>query len=99
MLKKIKKEVIANLPENYPKKEFANKKANFKCKILNIKKPEPIKIDDEFAKNLGAKDLNNLKELIKKQIQNQYKMNLDALSKENILNQIEKLHNIEFQII
>jgi trigger factor len=89
------KEVIATLPENYPKKEFANKKANFKCKILNIKKPEPVKIDDQFAKNLGAKDFNNLKELISKQIQNQYKTNLDALSKESILDQIEKLHKID----
>ena len=89
------KEASAILPSNYPKKEFANKKAIFKCKILNIKKPEPVKIDDQFAKNLGAKDLNDLKINVSKQIQNQYKMNLDAISKENILNQIEKLHNLD----
>jgi len=62
---------------------------------LNIKKPEPVKIDDQFAKNLGAKDLNDLKINVSKQIQSQYKMNLDAISKENILNQIEKLHNLD----
>ena len=89
------KEVVAILPENYPKKEFANKKTNFKCKILNVKKPEAIKIDDQFAKNFGAKDLNDLKELITKQIQNQYKISLDDLSKDHILNQIEKLHDID----
>jgi len=89
------KEVIVTLPENYPKKELANKKAIFKCKILNLKKPEAVKIDDQFAKNLGAKDLNNLKELITKQTQNQYKMNLDSITKENILNQIEKIHDVE----
>ncbi len=89
------REVTAILPENYPKKELINKKANFNCKILNVKKPEPVVVNDEFAKNLGAKDLNNLKELIKKQMQNQYKMNLDSLSKESILEQIEKLHNVE----
>jgi len=89
------KEVTAILPENYPKKEFANKKANFKCKILNLKKSEAVKIDDKFAKNLGAKDLNDLKVLIKNQIRNQYKMNLDTFSKEKILNQIEKLHDVE----
>jgi len=83
------------LPENYPKKEFANKKANFKCKILNIKKSETVKIDDQFAKNLGAKDLNDLRRLTNKQIQNQYKMNLDALSKENILNQLETMHDVQ----
>ena len=89
------KEVVAILPENYPKKEFANKKTNFKCKILNVKKPETVKIDDQFAKNLGAKGLNDLKELITKQIQNQYKTSLDDLSKDRILNQIEKLHDID----
>jgi len=89
------KEVKATLPENYPKKEYVNKKAIFKCKILNVKKSEPVKIDDQFAKNLGAKDLNNLKELVMKQVQNQYKMSLDGISKEKILDQIEKQHNFE----
>ena len=70
------------LPESYPQKEFANKKTNFKCKILNIKKPESVIINDEFAKNLGAKDLKDLKQLTNKQIQNQYKMTLEELSKE-----------------
>ena len=88
------KDVVVALPENYPKKEFANKKSNFKCKILKIKKPEPIKIDDKFAASLGAKDLKDLKHLVNTQIKNQYKMNLDALSKDNILNQIEKIHKI-----
>ena len=89
------KNVTANLPENYPNKEYVNKKAIFNCKILNIKKPEPLKIDDEFAKNLGAKDLKDLKELINKQIQNQYAMSLDALSKESIMEQIEKDHHLD----
>ena len=89
------KEVVATLPENYPKKEFANKKATFKCKILNVKKPISIKVDDNFAKNLGAKDLNDLRHLVSKQIQNQYKMSLDVIEKENIMNQIEKSHKID----
>ncbi|MBL4626040.1 MAG: trigger factor [Pelagibacteraceae bacterium] len=89
------KEVTATLPENYPKKEFVNKKANFKCKILNVKKPETVKVDDQFAKNLGAKDLKDLKQLTNKQIENQYKMSLEELSKENILNQLEKMHDVQ----
>ena len=90
-----KKDVLVTLPENYPKKEFANKKANFECKIINIKKPEKTKIDENFAKSLGAKDLNDLKILMKRQIQSQYKMNLDSSSKNKILEQLEKLHDIE----
>ena len=90
-----KKEVQVTLPENYPKKEFVNKNAKFICKILNVKKPETVEINDQFAKNLGAKDLNDLKILVRKQIENQYKVSLDALSKDSILKQIEKLHNVD----
>jgi len=93
--KKQEKEVSVILPENYPNKAIVNKKANFICKILNIKKAIPVKIDDQFAKNLGAKDLNDLNQLVSKQIQNQYKMSLEQLSKDNILNQIEKLHEVD----
>jgi len=89
------KVISAILPENYPKKDFVGKKADFECKILNIKKPEPIKIDDQFAVNLGAKDLNDLKKLIDNQIQNQYKMNLEALEKESILEQLQKNYKID----
>ena len=84
------KVVEATLPENFPEKNLVNKKAKFKCQILAVKKPEKVKINDEFAKNLGAKDLNDLKKLISKQINDEYKNSLDRLSKNQILKQIEK---------
>jgi trigger factor len=83
------KSVEATLPENYPQKEFAKKKANFVCKIISIKKSEEVKIDDIFAKNLGAKDLVDLKALVSKQINDEYKNSLDKLAKTKILKEIE----------
>ena len=83
------KSVEATLPENFPQKEFAKKKANFVCKILAVKKSEDVKIDDIFAKNLGAKDLADLKLLISKQINDEYKNSLDKLAKTQILKEIE----------
>jgi len=83
--------VDAVLPENFPEKELVNKAAKFNCKILNVKNPEEVKIDDDFAKNLGAKDLNDLKTLISKQINDEYKNSLDQLSKNQILKEIEKI--------
>ena len=79
------------LPENYPQKEFAKKKAQFNCKIVAVKKTEKVEIDDNFAKNLGAKDLPDLKTLISKQINDEYKNSLDALVKKQILKHIEKI--------
>ena len=82
--------VEAVLPENFPEKELINKKAKFNCKISAVKNPEDVKVDDEFAKNLGAKDLKDLKSLISKQINDEYKNSLDRLAKNQILKELEK---------
>jgi len=83
--------VEVNLPENFPEKELTGKKAIFVCKIIAVKKPKEIKIDDDFAKNLGTKDLKDLKDLITKQINDEYKNSLDSLSSRKILDQIDKV--------
>ena len=41
------------------------------------------------------KDLNDLKKLIEKQISNQYLQALNSITKKEILDQIEKNHQIE----
>ena len=93
LLKSKKDEIInvtVSLPENFPEKELIGKEAVFACKIAAVKKPKEVKVDDEFAKNLGAKDLNNLKELVSKQINEEYKNSLENLTKNEILKQLEK---------
>ena len=87
--------VDATLPANHPKKELSNKKTKFNCKILNVKKPKASKIDDDFAKLMGAKDLKDLKSLIEKQISSQYSQALNSITKKEILDQIEKNHQID----
>ena len=95
------KKVEAVLPENFPETELVNKKAVFECNITAVKNPEEVKINDDFAKTLGAKDLNNLKELISKQINDEFKNSLDMVSKKQILEQIEKqkLENLPKNLI
>ncbi len=85
------KKVDVILPENFPEKELANKKAVFECNITNVKINHEVKIDDDFAKNLGAKDLNGLKELISKQIDDEYKNSLNMISKNQILDELNKI--------
>ena len=90
-----KKLVDAVLPANHPKKELANKQTKFECTILNIKKSKESKIDDEFAKMMGAKDIKDLKNLIEKQISSQYSQALNSITKKEILDQIEKNHTVD----
>ena len=83
------------LPDNYPKKELAGKNAEFKCKILNIKSPEDQKIDDAFAKTMGAKDLADLKSMIEKQISREFESITDQLIKKEILDQLDKEYKLD----
>ena len=87
--------VEVTLPQNFPKKELANKIANFDWKIIDLKKPTEVKVNEEFAKKLGAKSVDDLKNLVKKQITNEYKSGLAAITKKNILEQIEKSHSLD----
>ena len=95
----VKKSDVKNLdsvlPANHPKKELANKKTKFECKILNVKEPIENRIDDNFAKIMGAKDLNDLKKLIESQISSQYLQALNSITKKEILDQIEKNHELD----
>ena len=83
------------LPANHPKKELSNKKTLFKCKILKVKQAKENKLDDDFAKILGAKNLDDLKKLIKNQMTSQYLQALNSITKKEILDQIEKNHQID----
>ena len=87
--------INAKLPANHPKKELSNKQTKFECKILNVKKPKETKIDDDFAKLMGAKDIKDLKSLIEKQISGQYSQALNSITKKEILDQIEKNHQVD----
>ena len=87
--------INAVLPSNHPKKELANKKTKFECKILNVKQSKENIIDDNFAKMMGAKDIKDLKSLIEKQISSQYLQALNSITKKEILDQIEKNHQVD----
>ena len=87
--------VSVNLPQNFPNKNLIGKKAIFKCIIKNIKNAEKQIIDDEFAKNLGVKNLNELKENIQKQISNEFLNVTLQVERKEILDKLEKLVSFE----
>ncbi len=88
--------VKINLPENYPNKELANKTAIFNCKIIEVKKSESVVIDDQFAKNLGAKDLIDLKTLLEKQLSREQSSITETIVRKEILDYLDK--NCKFDL-
>ena len=83
--------VEVTIPENFPKKELIGKKGIFSCKINFVKKPKKVEVNDEFAKTLGAKDLSDLRKIMSKQINEEFKNSLNIISKNQILKGLEQI--------
>lgn len=62
------KNVEVSFPDDYGADELAGKAAVFETTVQEVKKPEAVTIDDEFAKTLGLDDLAALKKTISEQI-------------------------------
>ncbi|MHB0885553.1 MAG: trigger factor [Bacillota bacterium] len=63
------REVKVTFPADYRATELAGKDATFKVKVREVKKRELPTLDDEFAKGLGAKDLEDLKTSIRRRLE------------------------------
>lgn len=63
-----KKDVDVTFPEDYQAENLKGKAAVFAVTIHEVQKPADVVIDDEMAKKFGLEDLNALKDLVKKQV-------------------------------
>ena len=67
-----RREVEATFPEAYATRKLAGQKANFDVTVKAVAAPEPLAIDDEFAKSLGVERLDELKETSRERIADEY---------------------------
>ncbi|MDR1952755.1 MAG: trigger factor [Elusimicrobiota bacterium] len=79
------KDIKINYPEDYPNKLIAGKTVVFKTKVVGIKGREFPKLDDDFAKDMGLVNLDELKNKVKETIEAQEKKRQDAKVEENIM--------------
>ncbi|MCX2560785.1 trigger factor [Acetobacter farinalis] len=66
------KVITVTFPENYGAEELAGKEATFDITVKSLKKPVDAPIDDELAKQLGFETLEQLRDLVRKQIEGEY---------------------------
>jgi len=62
------KEVEVTLPENYPDKKYAGKKATFKIEIKETKEKKVPELNDELAKKIGKDTMAEVKKEIREQL-------------------------------
>src|SRR5262245_13478213 len=64
--------VPTKFPDDYPQKTLAGKDALFAMKVKEVAKPIRPELNDEFAKTLGAENLDKLKEMVAGRIAGEY---------------------------
>ncbi|MEQ9688360.1 MAG: trigger factor [Bauldia litoralis] len=89
------KTIAVTFPEEYGAAHLAGKDATFDVVVKEVSSPDPIKIDDELATRVGVESLDQLRDAIRQQLQNQYGMATRQKVKRQILDQLDALHTFE----
>ncbi|MBS0535512.1 MAG: trigger factor [Proteobacteria bacterium] len=87
--------VKATFPTAYANAELAGKAAEFAVKAKSIEAPGEVKVDDEFAKQLGLESLAKLREAVKERIGRDYQQMSRQKVKRALLDELDKLHKFD----
>ena len=85
---------ICKFPKNFPNKNIAEKDVKIEIDILEVRIPQKKVLDDDFAKSLGAADINDLKEKVKKQMQGELDNLSKTVIKKDLIDKLDKIHKI-----
>tara|TARA_Y100000741_G_C18236609_1_gene551969 strand:- start:255 stop:1676 length:1422 start_codon:yes stop_codon:yes gene_type:complete len=89
------KKIKVKFPDNYSQKDLQNAEAFFECNIKKISIPQESKVNDEFAKSVGATDLKDLKVKIETQMQKEYDDLSKSLDKKNLFEKLQETHKFD----
>ena len=90
-----KRDVKVAFPENYGAKPLAGKDAVFEITVKEVKKPAPVKVDDELATRVGMENLEALKTAIRGQIEQDYASMSRTRLKRSLLDALAEAHSFE----
>ncbi len=83
------------LPEDFESKEIAGRTVEIRVVITEVKEKKLPAIDDEFAKDLGADNLNALKEKVREGILRVKKEQTAKAQKAELIEKLVESHNFE----
>ena len=87
------KQIAVTFPEEYPAKELAGQPATFDLVIKSVKTAGESRVDDAMAKNLGLESLEQLRELVKGQIEQEHNGLTRTHMKRKLLDQLAEGHD------
>ena len=89
-----KLDFVCKFPRNFPNKDIAEKNVKVEIDILEVRVPQKKVLDDNFAKTMGAKDINDFKKNVKKQMQGELDNVSKMVIKKDLIGELDKIHKI-----
>ena len=87
------RDVKVTFPSDYPEPKLAAKDVVFGIKIKEVKRPDPVAIDDEFAKKLGVDSLATLRARVRDQLKQDFARASRMHLKRRILDGLDTAHS------
>jgi trigger factor len=89
------RQITVTFPEEYQAKELAGQEATFDLTIKSVKTAGEAKIDEDLAKNLGLESLEQLRGLIRGQVESELNNLTRTHMKRKLLDQLAAGHDFE----
>ena len=90
-----KRTIKGTFPEAYAVRALAGKTGDFAVTVKAVATPDPLAIDDEFAKSVGFEGLDKLKEMIRDRLTSEYARASRDKLKRQLLDQLDQLYSFE----
>lgn len=88
------RDLVVTLPADYPRKELAGKAIQVRVQAKEIKEKLLPALDDEFAKEAGDfQNLQDLKDRLRKNLEEQKRAQADQVAKERLLDLLREKHS------
>jgi trigger factor len=84
--------VKVTFPQTYPAQHLAGKEAEFEVTVKALEAPQPVTVDDEFAKSLGLESLAKLREMVKGRLAQEHAAMSRQKVKRVLLDELDAKH-------
>ncbi|MEM8634444.1 MAG: trigger factor, partial [Pseudomonadota bacterium] len=88
-------ELNVTFPEDYPSENLKGKDAVFEVKVGEVRAPKTPDIDEEFAKNFGFEKLDELKDMVRQQIEGRHNAASRQKAKRALLDVLDDQHDFD----
>ncbi len=89
------RQIKVTFPEDYPAENLKGKEATFDITVHEVKVPTETKADDDFAKNLGLEGIDQLRDLMRGQLEQETAGLTRTQMKRALLDQLAAGHDFE----